>query len=331
MIATSLSGAQKCAVLLLLLDELAAADLLRQLASEEVHAVGHAMMSVAAIEPRAIDGVLDEFLAASRTTAALGHGGVQVRSVLERALGRPRADGVLGQLGPPVTPRRFAGLDWIEPATIAAMLAREHAQAAAVVLAHLPAPRASAVLAAMPEDAQAGLLHRLATMQPVAPHVVADLEAALDAELAAGPAPTASAAPAGPDFAAKLLNLSADQTRLLDALAAIDPVLGEAIAANLFVFDDLLKIDPRGMQELVREVDPDLLVVALKGVGEPLRAHVLQAMSARAAAQVEDNLAALGPLKLAEVESAQVAVAAVVRRLADAGTVMMPGRAGGYV
>ena len=330
MIHADLTGAQKCAVLLLLLDELEAAELLRQMASADVKAVGHAMLSVAEIEPCAIDTVLDEFLAASRTTAALGSGD-QVRSVLERALGHQRAGGVMSGMGPPVTPRPFAALDWVDPPAIAAMLAAEHPQAAAVILAQLVPERASDVLAAMPEAVQPDLLYRLATMTSVAPGVIATLDAVIEAQLAAEPPPGTAAIPAGPDLAAKLLNLAPDQVRLLAALRELDPAMTEAIAENLFVFDDVLKIDARGMQALVREVEPEQLVIALKGASEALRSHVYGAMSARAATGVQDDLAGLGPLKLSEVRTAQQAIAAVVRRLADAGSLMMPGRAEGYV
>ena len=331
MIASDLSGAQKCAVLLLLLDELEAAELLRQMASDEVRAVGHAMLSVASIEPRTIDAVLDEFLATSRTTAALGHGGAQVRSMFERALGQHRAGSVLGVLGPPIVARPFAALDWVEPAAIAKLLASEHPQAAAVVLAHLTPDRASDVLAAVPEAAQADMLFRLATMRPIASAVIATLETSIEATLAAAPVARTATTLAGPNFAAKLLSHTPDQARLLTALRVIDPVITDAIAENLFVFDDLLKIDARGMQALVREVDPEQLVVALKSASEVLRSHVYAAMSARAAAGIQDDLAALGPLKLTDVRTAQAAIATVVRRLADIGSLMMPGRAGGYV
>lgn len=331
MITGNLSGAQKCAVLLLLLDELEAAELLRQMASDEVRAVGRAMLSVAEIEPRAVDAVLDEFLATSRTTAALGHGGAQVRSVFERALGRQRADGVLDTMGPPIAARPFAALDWVEPITIAALLADEHPQAAAVVLAHLAPERASSVLAAVPEAMQANLIYRLATMRPVTSTIVTAIETGIETALASAPPTRAATSPAGPDFAAKLLSQAPDQERLLAALRVIDPAMTDAIAENLFVFDDILKIDPRGMQTLVREVDPEQLVIALKGASEALRSHIYTAMSARAAAGIQDDLAALAPVKLAEVHVAQHAIAAIVRRLADGGSLMMPGRAGGYV
>lgn len=330
MIQLPLTGAQKCAVLMLLLDEPAAADLLQQLASAEVHAVGHAMLSVAEIQPHAIDTVLDEFLLASNATAALGNGGAQVRSVMHRALGRSRAEGVLGQLGPPIAPRPFAGLDWVEPATLADMLAHEHPQAAALVLAHLTPEVAADVLALMPEALQPDMLYRLARLGPVSGDVVAELEAALEQQLAETPGRPSGAAKAGPDFTAKLLNLSADQARLLAALRELDPELTTAIADGLFRFEDVLRLDSRAVQALIREVDPELLTVALKGAPPALRDHVFAAMSARAASQIQDDLAGRTPLKLSEVQAAQAEVARAVRALATAGTIMLPGR-GGYV
>lgn len=330
MIQLPLTGAQKCAVLMLLLDEPAAAELLRLLASAEVHAVGHAMLSVAEIEPHAIDTVLDEFLLASNATAALGNGGAQVKSVLHRALGSARADSVLGRLGPPVATRPFAGLDWVQPAALADILAREHPQAAALVMAHLTPEIAAEVLALLPEALQPDILYRLARLGPVEASVIADLETALEQQLAATPTRQAGSTKAGPDFTAKLLNLSTDQSRLLAALRELDPALTTAIADNLFRFEDVLRLDSRAVQALIRELDPELMTVALKGASAPLRDHFFAAMSARAASQIQDDLAGRTPLKLSEVQAAQAEVARAVRGLAEAGTIMLPGR-GGYV
>lgn len=328
MIQLPLTGAQKCAVLMLLLDEAAAAELLQQLASSEVRAVGHAMLSVAEIQPHAIHTVLDDFLLASNAIAALGNGGAQVRSVMHRALGRSRADGVLGQLGPPVATRPFAGLDWVQPAALADALAREHPQAAALVMAHLTPEIAADVLALLPEALQPDILYRLARLGPVSTSVIAELEAALEQQLADAPIRQSSSAKAGPDFTAKLLNSSADQTRLLTALRELDPELTTAIADNLFRFEDVLRLDSRAVQALIREVDPELLTVALKGASSDLRDHIFEAMSARAASQIQDDLAGRTPLKLSEVQAAQAEVARAVRTLAEAGTIMLPGRSG---
>ncbi|MGL4542044.1 MAG: FliG C-terminal domain-containing protein [Polymorphobacter sp.] len=326
-----LTGAQKCAVLLLLLEEAEAAELLQALGPDEVRTVGAAMMSVAEIDPRAIDAVLDEFLAATRTTASLGQGGAQVRSVMVRALGESRAGSVLGRLGPPVTLPRFSALDWAEAPVIAATLAREHPQAAAVILAHLPQATAAAVLALLPMARQPDLLLRIARLGPVSGAALAELETAFEIELAAAVVAPEPAKFIGADIVAKLLTQSADQKLLLDGLSGLDAELAARIAENLFVFADLERLDNRAMQTLVREIEPETLVVALKGASEALRDQFFAAMSQRAAAQVQDDLAALGPRKRAEVDAAQFAVAAVVRRLADAGSLMLPGRADGYV
>jgi len=326
-----LTGAQKSAVLLLLLDEPEAAELLRQLGPDEVRAVGHAMVSVAEIDPRSIDAVLVEFLDASRGTAALGAGGSKVRSVLERALGNVRAGEVIRHLSPPAGIRPFAALDWVDPATLAAVLRDEHPQVTAVVLAHLAPAIASAVLNALPDATQADLVFRLAQLQPVSIAVIGALESDLSARLAEAAVPPRTQAFAGSDIAAKLVNLAADQARLIAELETRDAELAGRIAENLFVFDDIGRLDTRALQAIAREADPAVLVVALKGAGQPLRDQIFGAMSARAASQLQDELAQLGPLKRIEVDTAQAEVARMVRRLGADGSIMLPGRAGSYV
>ena len=330
MIAAPLSGPQKCAVMVLLLDETAAASLLDRLGADEVRAVGEAMLSVAEIAPAAIEGVLAEFLDRTGAMTTLDSQGRQARALLSRALGAPRASRVIGRIGPPAAPRRFAGLDWVDPPGIAALLAGEHPQAAAVTIAHLAPERAAAVLDAMPVAARADLLVRLATLGAVDAETLdafeADLEARVGARVEAAPI-----AVAGSDFAAKLINLSAFQKDMLTALGERDPALAAVIAEQLVVFADLLRIDARGMQLIVREVDTEVLAVALKGADAATRAHVFAAMSSRAAAQLQDDLAGRGPLKRDEVEAAQAQVAAVIRQLGDAGALMLPGSSGGYV
>ena len=328
MIQLPLSGAQKCAVLLLLLDEGAAAALLRGLAPDEVRAVGDAMLSVAEIEPCAIDAVLDDFLAAHGEVAALGRDGAQLRDVMTQAFGSPRAATVLDRLGPPVTEPPFAALAWIEPAQIAALIATDHPQVGAVILAHLPTETGAAVVAALDAALQADVLVRLARLGPVAPATLTRLEADVEQQLQVMAENRAPEARGGPGVAAKLVGQVTDPAALLETLRAVDAELGDAIAEQLFVFADLLRIDSRALQAVVREADPELLVVALKGADAALRAHVLGAMSQRAAAQIEDDLASRGPLKREEVAAAQAKIAAGVRRLAESGALMLPGGAG---
>lgn len=327
----TLSGAQKCAILILLLEEAQAAELLRRMEAAEVRAVGEAMLSVAEIEPAAIDAVLDEFIERSRGVAALDSQGRQVRAVLSRALGVPRAERVIDDLGPPAAPRRFAGFDWLDVATIAGLLVDEHPQAVAVVLAHLPEGLAAKVLDALPPELHAGLVLRLATLKPVAPAVIAALEADLEAKLAGQDTPVNSLALAGTEFTARLIKHSANKVALLAALAQVDAALASEIAAQQFVFADLLGLGVKDMQLVLREADPDGLAVALKGAGDDLKSLVFSAMSSRAASQLQDDLATRAPLKRADVDAAQAELCALVRRLGESGAIMMPGSAGAYV
>lgn len=326
-----LSGAQKCAILVLLLEEPQAADMLRRMEAAEVRAVGEAMLSVAEIEPEAIDAVLDEFITRTRGVSALDSQGRQVRAVLSKALGIPRAERVIENIGPPAAARRFAGLDWIDTPTITMLLVDEHPQAIAVVIAHLPDAQAVAVLDAMPESLRGELVLRLARLKPVSPTVIADLEADLAAKLEAAETQAGTAALAGTEFAARLVKLSNNKKVLLDALAMADEALASEIAAQQFVFADLLALGIKDMQLVLREADAQTLAVALKGADEALRALVFSAMSSRAASQLQDDLAERGPMKRSEVEAAQTEICALVRRLGDSGAVMLPGAAGAYV
>ena len=327
----SLSGAQKCAILVLLLEEPQAAELLRRMDAAEVRAVGEAMLSVAEIEPAAIDAVLDEFIERTRSVSALDSQGRQVRAVLSRALGQPRADRIIDHIGPPAAARRFAGLDWVDHGTIAALLADEHPQAVTEVIAHLPDVAAAAVLDALPEVLRGDVVLRLATLKPVLPRVIADLEADLAAKLETSRTEAALGAMAGTDFTARLVKLSNNKKALLDALASVDQDLANEIAAQQFVFADLLALSVKDMQLVLREADTEVLAVALKGADAALRALVFSAMSSRAASQLQDDLAERGPMKRAEVEAAQVEICALVRRLGESGAVMLPGAAGAYV
>jgi flagellar motor switch protein FliG len=326
-----LSGAQKCAILILLLEEAQAAELLRRMDAAEVRAVGEAMLSVAEIEPAAIDAVLDEFLSRTQGVEALDSQGRQVRAVLSRALGGPRAERVIDELGPPAAPRRFAAFDWLDVATIAKLLIDEHSQAIVVVLAHLPEALAAKVLDALPVEMRGDLVLRLAMLKPVAPAVVAGLEADLEAKLAQQDQPANITALAGTDFTARLIKLSANKAALLAALAQVDERLASEIAAQQFVFADLLGLGLKDMQLVLREADPAMLAIALKGADDELRALVFSAMSSRAASQLQDELAEGGRMKRSEVEAAQGEICALVRRLGESGAIMMPGSAGAYV
>lgn len=327
----ALSGAQKIAILVLLLEETQAAEMLRRMAASEVRAIGEAMLTVAEIDPAAIDTVLDEFLTRTRGVSALDSQGRQVRAVMAKALGSPRADRMIETIGPPAAARRFAGLDWLDAAGISALLTDEHPQAVTLVLAHLPPALGVAVLDALPEMLRSDLVVRLATLGSVHPQVVTDLEADLEAKLSMRDQPQRHATLAGSDFTARLIKQSAHAKALIEALSSVDAALAADIAAQQFVFADLMALSSKDMQLVLREVDPQLLVVALKAAEPALKDLIFASMSQRAAAQLQDELAERGPMKRAEAEAAQAEICAVVRRLGDSGALMIPGTADGYV
>ncbi len=322
--AAALTGAQKCAILLLVLEEAQAAEMLGGMNPAEVQQVGEAMLSVAEIAPDAIDRVLDEFLARTAHVAALDTQGRQVRQRLGKALGTPRAETLIDKIGPPAAPRRFAVLDWVEPDALATLMADEHPQAIAVVLAHLPEARAAAVLDALPEDMAPDLAARLATLQPVSLADLAALEADLEAKLTGVGTDRDRAQLAGSGFAASVIKKARGRGALLEALGSINSDLAAELDAQQFLFADLAAMTQKDVQLVLREVDPALLAVALKGADPATKDVLLAAMSKRAAAQLLDDLAERGPMKRSEVDEAQRELCRLVRRLGDSGAITLP-------
>ncbi len=322
--AAALTGAQKCAIMLLVLEEAQASDMLAGMTPAEVQQVGEAMLTVAEIDPIAIDHVLDEFLARTAQVAALDSQGRQVRQRLGAALGTPRAETIIEKIGPPAAGRRFAVLDWVDPPGLATLIADEHPQAIAVVLAHLPEARAAATLDALPEDLQPEIAARLATLQPVNIHDLAALESDLEGKLRGVGTGRDTARLAGTDFTAAVIKKARGRGALLEALISVNAELAAELESQQFIFEDLLGLSQKDMQLVLREVDPAVLAVAMKGASTALKDFIFGAMSKRAAAQLQDELAERGPMKRSEVNAAQADLCRTVRRLGDSGALTLP-------
>lgn len=322
--AAALSGAQKCAILLLVLEETQAAGMLSGMSPAEVQQVGEAMLTVAEIDPLAIDHVLDEFLARTAQVAALDSQGRQLRQRLGMALGTPRAETMIEKIGPPASGRRFAVLDWVDGPALAKLIADEHPQAIAVVLAHLPETRAAQTLDALPEHLQPDVAARLATLKPVNIHDLAALEADIEAKLKGIGTNRDHARLAGTDFTAAVIKKSRGRGALLETLMALNADLAAELEAQQFIFADLIGLSQKDMQLVLREVDPTLLAVAMKGADATLKDFIFGAMSKRAASQLQDELAERGPMKRSEVETAQRDLCRTVRRLGDSGALSLP-------
>jgi flagellar motor switch protein FliG len=327
-----LSGPEKTALLLLLLEEPEAANLLARLDPHEVEAVGRAMLTVGEATPATIDSLLDEVLDIARETISVGEGPPTVRDLLGRALGDDRAGGIIERLGENARAPLFEGLQWLEPWAVASLLEGEHPQVQAFLLAQMAGDRAARILARLPADRQADAVRRIATLGPVMPQAAEALDAALADRIAAGRPRQPLADLGGLQRAADLINLAGlDEELALNALSAVDPGAAELLSETLFTFADLARLDTRALQTLMRTLDAEMLVPALRAAPEALRAKLLGAMPGRAAEALKDEVDNRGPVKIEEAQVAQKAIAAAARRLAADGTISLPGKGPAYV
>lgn len=327
-----LSGAEKTALLLLLLDEPQAAQLLAKLEPGEIESIGRAMLSVAQANPATIDLLLDEVLEIARETVPVGEGPPTVRGLLGRALGDERAGGMIERIGDEARQPLFERLNWLEPYAIASLLEGEHPQAQALILAQLAPPRAAMVLARLPADQQPDLVRRIATLRPVTPQTAEALDTFLAERISKARPRQPLTGLGGMQRAADLINLAGlDEDLALQALSAVDPDAAEILSETLFTFADLSRLDTRALQNLMRSLEAELLVPALRAATVELRDQLLAAMPQRASEALRDEIDNRGPVKIDEATTAQKEIAAAARRLAAEGTISLPGKGPAYV
>ena len=326
-------GCEAAAILLMLLAEEEAADVLSRLDPEEVQQLGGAMFGVADVSERQVNGVLDLFVDRARARTTIGFGAdAHIRGMMSRALGADRADNVLARITPPTRTAALDALKWMDPRTIASLIEHEHPQIAALVLAHLDPPIAADVLQLLDEETQADIIYRVATLGPVTSEALEDLERVLLRQVTRATSGSTSSR-GGASEAAKIVNNTRQtaELRIIKSLNKLDKALARTIEDEMFVFENLNDLDEKGLGMLLRTVDNDVLVVALKGADEKLRNRMLGCMSSRAAQSIQDDIAARGPMRLAEVQDAQKEMLAVARKLGDAGTIMLGGKGDDYV
>lgn len=326
----SFNGVERAAVLMMLVGEEEAAAILQKLDPEEVRDLGRAMFTVADVSEAEVEQVLDDFVFKARgRSSVVFDPKPQVEGMMTRALGAERAGSVLARIVPPEANARLEQLQWFEPEEIAAMLAEEHPQIAAVLLAQLDAEIAARVFDHLPQDAQPQVLRRVAKLGPIPPEAIETLRTML-AKRAGGARRPVGLQLGGTREAARILAGARKVTeqRVMPKLAKIDREVAKAIEEAMFVFDNLLELDDKNLSTLIRSVDSDVLVKALKGVEEDVRSRFLGCMSSRAADGIRDEMEARGPMKLAEVLDAQKVMIAITRGLVKDGTLQMPGKGG---
>ncbi|MDG5488297.1 flagellar motor switch protein FliG [Sphingomonas sp. BGYR3] len=329
----SYSGVERAAVLMMLVGEAEAAAILQKLEPEEVRQLGKAMFSVADVSEIEVEAVLDDFVDRARERTSVSFDPrPRIEGMMNRALGPEKAESVLARITPPAAACAIDLLDWLDPGEIAALIEDEHPQIAAVLIANLDPAVAAKVLEMLPEAIQPQVLHRIAKLGPITPEAIETLKQMLAKR--AGQASGGSGLQiGGTRDAAKILSSGrkATETRVMPKLAKIDRDVARAIEEAMFVFDNLLDLDDKNLGTLIRNVDSDTLVRALKGVDEAARKRFLGCMSSRAADQIRDEMESRGPMRLSEVLEAQKAVITLARQLAKDGTIMMGAGEDDYV
>jgi len=324
------SGVDRAAILLLALGETDAAQVLRHLGAKDVQRVGGAMARLSSVSREEVSSVLNNLSTSVEQQTSFGVGTDDyIRNVMIEALGADKAGGVVDRILGGRSSRGLEALKWMEARAIGDMLRNEHPQIIAIVLSYLDADQAAEVLTHLPESIRAEVLMRIATLDGVQPNALNELDQVLEKQFAGNSGVKTSGGFGGPKVAAEILNLvGGTQESLMTQIAKIDEALSAKLLDLMFVFEDLLEIDDRGMQELLREVPGDKLIIALKAADEKLKEKFFKNMSERAAQMMKDDLEARGPVRLSEVEAAQKEILVTTRRMAEEGRVQLGGKGG---
>ncbi|MBE3582922.1 MAG: flagellar motor switch protein FliG [Limnochordaceae bacterium] len=316
---------RKAAVVLLMIGPEAGSTILPKLREDDVELLTQEVAGLGEVTPGESRQVLEEFLRLYQSHAGTLLGDwTSVQQLLEQSLGPERAAALLERLTGGVGGRPFSFIRQIDPQQLGTFLVHEHPQTIALVLAYLRPEQSGEVLAMLPEDVQAEVVLRLATLDRASPDVLQEVEEALRQRFTEVNSSELAVA-GGVEAAAAVLNQVDGSTEksILDALSARHPELAEEIKRRLFVFDDLVKLDNRTIQRILREVDMKDLTLALKGAAEPVTQAIFRNMSKRAVEMVKEEIQYMGPVRVRDVEEAQAKVVAVVRRLEEAGEIVV--------
>mgnify|MGYP002777242802 CR=1 FL=1 len=323
-------GLEKSATLLIALGEEGAAEVLKNLGPREVQRLGHAMATLKSVPRAKIEAVLDEFnLIAEEQTAVHVDTDSYIRSVLTKALGDDKASNLISRILNSSETSGIDSLKWMDASTVADLIKNEHPQIIATILVHLEHDHASEILAQFTERLRNDVVLRIATLEGIQPIALRELNEAMT-RIMAGSTNIKRAAMGGVRTVAEILNFigTANETSVIDAIREYDPDLAQKIIDEMFVFENLMDIDDRSIQLILREIQSDSLILALKGASPELREKVFKNMSQRAAEMLREDLESRGPVRVSEVEAEQKEILKVVRRLADEGQIVLGGAGG---
>lgn len=321
-------GLKRSAILLMMLGEQEASSVIKLLGPKEVQKLGETMSGLQNVTQAEIESVVAQFCndAAGRTTLGQNSSGY-IRNVLTGALGDEKAASLIDRILQGGDTSGIEGLKWMDPPSVAELIKNEHPQIIAAIMVHLERDHASAILSLFTERLRNDTLLRIATMDSIQPDALRELNDVLT-KLLSGSANIRKTALGGVRTAAEILNFvpSAQENSVIENIKQYDEELAQKIMDEMFVFDNLIDIDNHGIQLLLREVQSESLIIALKGASEDLRNKIFNNMSQRAAETLREDLESKGPVRISEVEAEQKEILKVVRQLADDGQIVLGGK-----
>ena len=323
--AQALTGVQKAAILMIALGAENSAQVIKHLNDAEIEQLTLEMANVRRISPEQRDYVVEEFHQMCMANAYISQGGIEyAREVLERALGETRAFEIISRLSSSLKMRPFDLVRRTDPKQLFSFIQGEHPQTIALIMTHLPAEKAATLLASITPDRQADVARRIATMGRTSPEVLKEIEKVLERKISSL-APTDYTTSGGIQSIVDVLNRTDPGTVkvVMDSLEMEDPELAEQIKRQMFVFADIVMLDDRGIQLVLREVETKDLGLALKGSNPEVAQKIQGNMSSRAAQMLKDDMEFMGPVRLRDVEEAQQRIVKVIRKLEESGAIVI--------
>ena len=318
-------GVEEAAILLMSLGEEEAAEVFKHLAPKEVQKLGETIARLKFVPRERLTRVLERFATdALESHTLVADTDEYVKTVLRKALGEDKANLLIDRIlqGSDVT--GIEGLKWLDPVTVAELLRNEHPQIVAAILVHLESDMASEIMKSFTERQRNEVMVRIATLDGIQPAALKDLNEVMSNVLAGGDK-MRKASLGGVKPAAEIINLlgSALETSVLDYVRESDPDLAQKLMDNMFGFDDLIKLDDKGVQAVLKEVQSESLVLALKGAMPEMREKIFRNMSSRAAETLKEDLEGRGPVRVTDVEAEQKEILKIVRRLVEEGQIVI--------
>ncbi|WP_088005923.1 flagellar motor switch protein FliG [Indiicoccus explosivorum] len=325
-----LSGKQKAALLLISMGPEASASIYKHLNEEEIERLTLQISSVKKVEPEVKEEIIEEFHNIALAQDYISQGGIgYAKTVLEKALGQDHAQTIINRLTSSLQVRPFDFARRAEPAQILNFIQHEHPQTIALILSYLDPQQAGVILSSLPQEGQADIARRIATMDSTSPEIISEIEAVLERKLSSSVTQDFSVT-GGVDAVVEVLNGvdRATEKTILDALEIRDPELAEEIKKRMFVFEDIVTLDNRSIQRVIRDCENTDLLLAMKVSSEEVKDILFRNMSARMAENFREEMEIMGPVRLKDVEDAQSRIVSIIRRLEEAGEIIIA-RGGG--